>query len=45
MEPSSWRLAEVNAAASDPIQNMALHQGIRCAAEYDQIPSDTSSSA
>lgn len=42
MEPYSWHLAEVNAAALEPIQNMALHQGNHCAAEYYQIPTNTS---
>lgn len=41
MEPYFWHLAKVNAAASEPIQNMALHQDVHCAAEYYQIPSDT----
>lgn len=45
MEPRTWRLAKVKAAASEPIQNMALHQGIHCTAEHYQIPSDTSLNA
>ncbi|KAM3606482.1 uncharacterized protein V6R79_017237 [Siganus canaliculatus] len=42
MEPRCWRLAKVNTAASEPIQNMAPYQDIHCAAEYYRIPSDTS---
>lgn len=45
MERRSWRLAKVNAAASEPIQNMAHHQDIHCTAECYQIPSDTSLTA